>query len=440
MERISNENTRKSNEDDRISAENTRDSNETKRVNAENVRIDNESQRESAEVVRRQNEESRKSAELDRVDNEQLRNSAEWDRRRNENARQDAMDAFSVWENYSSVKTYYPLNKVFYDGSSYICIAETKGNLPTDTDYWLVLARRGVDGEGAGDMLMEVYDTNGDGVVDNADNANKLGGYEPSYYVPGHLFSDTYDSLVNSLNGKVDNDRVKTDVPENAKFTDTTTTINGKTGGAISKADIVALGIPAQDTNTTYSEITTAEIDAGTSSTLRTISGRRVQHILNKVQGWINGLTKSDIGLSNVDNVKQATKTEFDAHTADNMFKSIQITRDAQITGSQSVSLGFKPDAVILLAGIDGTKLFSVGIAAFDGTRVSQFSFAQVEGGSFADTFRGQTDAVVQMYTTTSNSASASVYFESDGIRLNWSKVGNGADGTIRVQILAFRH
>jgi len=86
--------------------------------------------------------------------------------------------------------------------------------------------------------------------------------------------------------------------------TDTVTTINGKTG-AISKADITALGIPAQDTNTTYDEITTAEIDTGTDSTLRTITGRRVKYILDKVQGWIGNLTKSDVGLSNVDNVKQ---------------------------------------------------------------------------------------------------------------------------------------
>jgi hypothetical protein len=47
------------------------------------------------------------------------------------------------------------------------------------------------------------------------------------------------------------NDKVKTDVPAGAKFTDTVTTINGKTG-AISKADIVALGIPAQDTVYTH--------------------------------------------------------------------------------------------------------------------------------------------------------------------------------------------
>ena len=45
--------------------------------------------------------------------------------------------------------------------------------------------------------------------------------------------------------------KVKTDVPVGAQFTDTVTTINGKTG-VIAKADIVALGIPAQDTVYTH--------------------------------------------------------------------------------------------------------------------------------------------------------------------------------------------
>ncbi|HZJ98632.1 MAG TPA: hypothetical protein VFC79_01415, partial [Tissierellaceae bacterium] len=74
------------------------------------------------------------------------------------------------------------------------------------------------------------------------------------------------------------NNRVKTPVPLGAVFTDTVTTINGKTG-AINKADIVALGIPAADTNTTYSEISTAEIDTGTSATLRTITARRLKYV-----------------------------------------------------------------------------------------------------------------------------------------------------------------
>jgi len=70
-----------------------------------------------------------------------------------------------------------------------------------------------------------------------------------------HSISDV-TGLQNALDGKVDNSRVLTDVPENALFTDTITTINGKTG-AISKEDIVALGIPAQDT--TYNVFTETE-------------------------------------------------------------------------------------------------------------------------------------------------------------------------------------
>lgn len=55
------------------------------------------------------------------------------------------------------------------------------------------------------------------------------------------------------LDKKADKTQVLTNVPANAKFTDTVTTINGKSG-AIAKADIVALGIPAQDTVYTHPE------------------------------------------------------------------------------------------------------------------------------------------------------------------------------------------
>lgn len=97
-------------------------------------------------------------------------------------------------------------------------------------------------------------------------------------------------------------------------------TVNGKT---------VESNVPANAkfTDTTYSEITEAEIDAGTSSTLRTISGRRVKYILDKVKGWINSLTKADIGLENVDNVKQASKAEFDSHQNNTSIHITEIER-----------------------------------------------------------------------------------------------------------------
>ena len=50
----------------------------------------------------------------------------------------------------------------------------------------------------------------------------------------------------NALNLKANSSQVLTNVPANAIFTDTVTSVNGKTG-AIAKADIVALGIPAPE-------------------------------------------------------------------------------------------------------------------------------------------------------------------------------------------------
>ena len=74
--------------------------------------------------------------------------------------------------------------------------------------------------------------------------------------------------------------KVKTDVPLNAKFTDTT-----------------------------YEEITEAEINTGTASDLRSITARRITFILSKVTTMINNaiaaLTKTSVGLGDVDNVKQ---------------------------------------------------------------------------------------------------------------------------------------
>jgi hypothetical protein len=102
----------------------------------------------------------------------------------------------------------------------------------------------------------------------------------------------TITGLQSALDDKVDNSRVLTDVPANAKFTDTT-----------------------------YSEITEAEINTGTASTLRTITARRVTFILSKVStlisNAISALTKNDVGLGNLDNIQQATKEEFNTHDAD---------------------------------------------------------------------------------------------------------------------------
>ncbi|MEA5046520.1 MAG: hypothetical protein VB075_18365 [Petrimonas sp.] len=146
----------------------------------------------------------------------------------------------------------------------------------TDYDYdWQTPA-------GAGDMLKSVYDPSGKN-------------------------TDVF--------GYVDN-KVKTDVPVGAKFTDTT-----------------------------YTEISEDEIDTGTASTLRAITARRVTFILSKAQALINSaisaLTKSSVGLGNVDNIQQASKTEFDTHNSDSTRHITSSERTAwNAKGSSNLALG----------------------------------------------------------------------------------------------------
>lgn len=180
--RVEAENTRVASETGRVSAETTRADNETARADAESKRADAESgrvtaeqSRASAEEQRATNEGNRQTSEQERVDHEQARQAAEETRQTNETARQQGytsmnqtvakvgtdMAQFKVWETYSASKSYVPLNKVTYNGSSYICISAVEGVAPPNETYWQLIAAKGTDGEGAGDMLQSDYDADG---------------------------------------------------------------------------------------------------------------------------------------------------------------------------------------------------------------------------------------------------------------------------------------
>ncbi|MFA5628533.1 MAG: hypothetical protein WC965_13825, partial [Thiohalomonadaceae bacterium] len=65
----------------------------------------------------------------------------------NESARVLAEAARLVFENYSASKNYVKGNKVYHDGSSYHALKASKGVTPgTDSNTWLLFARKGVDG------------------------------------------------------------------------------------------------------------------------------------------------------------------------------------------------------------------------------------------------------------------------------------------------------
>lgn len=145
----------------RTDAETKRVSAESARATAEGKRADAETARATAETKRVSAETARVSAESTRQTNETARVSAEKSRVAAETARQTAEKARNVWEEYSAGKAYVPGNKVGFNGSSYVCTSATTGHAPTDTAYWLLIAKKGEDGKGAGDMLASVYDPKG---------------------------------------------------------------------------------------------------------------------------------------------------------------------------------------------------------------------------------------------------------------------------------------
>ena len=177
-------------EDTRIANENARKSAETDRASAETVRESGENARKSAEKARASAEQQRESTESTRQSNENARVSAEQSRTTAETARQTAEKARNVWEEYSAGKAYLPGNKVSFNGSSYVCTAATTGHAPTDTAYWLLIAKKGEDGKGAGDMLAATYDPKGKkqdvfGYVDSA-----LTKMQPKIMAQGVLVGD----------------------------------------------------------------------------------------------------------------------------------------------------------------------------------------------------------------------------------------------------------
>lgn len=106
-----------------------------------------------------------------------------------------------------------------------------------------------------------------------------LSGYAKKSDIKTKLSEMTEDSTHRTLS---DAEKAKiTNIPASPKYTDTVTTINGKTG-AISKADIVALGIPSK--NTIYSEATTSVNGLMSAADKKRLDNIKEQVALTEVQ------------------------------------------------------------------------------------------------------------------------------------------------------------
>lgn len=145
----------------RAAAEQTRVQAEQERANADGLRTTAEEKRVAAEQARSIAEQERVHAENSRVAAEQEREVAEQGRKAAEEARAQTERDRMLWETYSAIKNYVPGNKVEHGGSSYVNIAPCTGIAPPNSAHWQLVAARGKDGDGAGDMIKAVYDPTG---------------------------------------------------------------------------------------------------------------------------------------------------------------------------------------------------------------------------------------------------------------------------------------
>ena len=134
----------------------------------------------------------------------------------------------STWKNVGSIQG--PAGKNGKDGTNGVSptveISKTgKVTTITITDIngaHTVRVNDGSDGSGAGDMLAATYDTNGDGVVDAAENSNKLGGKAANQYALKTDIPEIPDKAADSdkLGGvAADKYALKTDIPETPTYT-----------------------------------------------------------------------------------------------------------------------------------------------------------------------------------------------------------------------------
>jgi hypothetical protein len=110
---------------------------EANRVTAENSRVNAEDARVTAES-------GRVTVENSRVTNENTRQTSETTRQTNETAREAHKNSWDFLGEYNNLTAYIVNNQVRYNGTTYICILGSTGNLPTDTLYWDVYAQKGL--------------------------------------------------------------------------------------------------------------------------------------------------------------------------------------------------------------------------------------------------------------------------------------------------------
>lgn len=83
---------------------------------------------------------------------------------------EDTINNFSVCEEFDLTKEYKKYNRVVYNGSCCECLKDCTNIYPVNKEYWILIAQKGKDGLGSGNMHTDTYDQNNNGIVDKAES------------------------------------------------------------------------------------------------------------------------------------------------------------------------------------------------------------------------------------------------------------------------------
>lgn len=238
---------------------------------------------------------------------------------------------------------------------------------------------QGPAGSGTGDMLASVYDPTA-----KAADAFSMGNMVET--TTKKILSDTErtklggvetGATANSSDATLLARANHTGTQAQSTITNLTTDLAGKAASThthVATTDLTATGTKssatylrgdntwATPTNTTYTEITTAEIDAGTASTARTVTGRRSQYIVDKAANRAN-----HTGTQSADTIIDGTTNK--AYTATEKTKLAGIAAGATANTGDVVGPASATDnSIPLYDNTSGKLIYSSDIVVYGGT------------------------------------------------------------------------
>lgn len=190
---------------------------------------------------------------------------------------------------YNSLTQYYIGNEVLNDGSSYRAKQDTLGNPPPlypiiENDYWIMVASKGADGEGSGgsgtgDMLKSTYD-------------------------PTNKQSDVFsmDNMVETSTKKI----MTADERDKLNSVDVGAKALGETSSTAYAGDKGKIAYDHSQASHARTDATKTEVSL-TNGNIK-INGIETTVYTHPSGTNPHGTTKSDVGLSNVDNTSDSNK------------------------------------------------------------------------------------------------------------------------------------